>query len=87
MRNRDEFSHLGHSLSVQKSSIKKHIDILRTHYPETLVVKEMRKHILWYLKGYHNCTDVKNQVVREKDLGKVLEILENFFKENKKRES
>ncbi|MBR2467732.1 MAG: tRNA dihydrouridine synthase DusB [Clostridia bacterium] len=79
---------LGKNLDVDKlQDIKKHIDILRTHYPETLVVKEMRKHILWYLKGYHNCTDVKNQVVREKDLEKVLEILENFFKENKKRES
>ncbi len=67
--------------------IKEHITLLKTYYPETLVTKEMRKHILWYLKGYHNCTDVKNQVVREKSLDNVLTILEQFFNENKKREN
>lgn len=78
----------GKTANVNKfEDIKKHISILREHYPETLVVKEMRKHILWYLKGYHNCTEVKNQVVREKSLEKVLEILEKFFQENEKRES
>lgn len=78
----------GEKVKVNKfEDIKKHISILREHYPETLVVKEMRKHILWYLKGYHNCTEVKNQVVREKSLEKVLEILEKFFQENEKRES
>ncbi|MBQ2864389.1 MAG: tRNA dihydrouridine synthase DusB [Clostridia bacterium] len=78
----------GKKVEVNKfEDIKKHISILREHYPEHLVVKEMRKHILWYLKGYHNCTEIKNQVVREKDINKVLEILKNFFENNKKRES
>lgn len=78
----------GKKIEINKlADIKTHIAILREHYPEHLVVKEMRKHILWYLKGYHNCTEVKNQVVREKDINKVLEILETFFINNKKRES
>ena len=77
----------GNNVEVNKfEDIKKHIEILREHYPEHLVVKEMRKHILWYLKGYHNCTEIKNQVVREKDINVVLETLKNFFEVNKKRE-
>lgn len=78
----------GKKVDVDKfEDIKKHISLLRKYYPETLVVKEMRKHILWYLKGYHNCTETKNQVVREKSLENVLSILEQFFNENEKRES
>lgn len=79
---------LGKDVNVDKlADIKEHIAILRKYYPEELVTKTMRKHILWYLKGYHNCTEIKNQVVREKNLDDVLKILEKFFDENKKRES
>lgn len=78
----------GKSVSVDKfEDIKNHITTLRKYYPEHLVVKEMRKHILWYLKGYHNCTEIKNKVVREKDINVVLQTLQEFFENNKKRES
>ena len=78
----------GKTVSVNKfEDIKTHITILRKYYPENLVVKEMRKHILWYLKGYHNCTEIKNKVVREKDIEVVLQTLQEFFENNKKRES
>lgn len=63
--------------------IKFHINTLRQYYPETLVVKEMRKHILWYLKGYRNSTQLKTQIVKEKSLDKVITMLETFFNETK----
>lgn len=79
---------LKHNMQVNKlEQIKQHISILREHYPEIFVVKHMRKHILWYLKGYHNVTQFKTQIVQEKDLNKVVIMLEKFFEENKKRES
>lgn len=79
---------LGKTPNVDKlADIKEHIAILRSYYPEVFVVKTMRKHILWYLKGYHGCTEIKNKIVVEKDLNKVIDILEEYFSNIKKRES
>ena len=79
---------LGETPNVDKlADIKEHIAILRSYYPEVFVVKTMRKHILWYLKGYHGCTEIKNKIVVEKDLNKVIDILEEYFSNIKKRES
>jgi tRNA-dihydrouridine synthase len=42
----------------------------------------MRKHLLWYLKGYSRASEIKNYICTEKDMDKVLrkikEFLENY---------
>jgi len=63
--------------------IKKHIEILSKFYPNRFIVKHMRKHILWYLKNVHNATKLKNEIVQELDLDKVLLKLEEIFKSEK----
>jgi len=42
---------------------------------ENRAVREMRKHIGWYVKGLRNCTDLKNSVNYETRSGKVIEML------------
>lgn len=63
--------------------IKKHIEILRTVYPDDFIVRHMRKHILCYLKGEKNCTELKREIVTISDLNLVINLLDNFFNKNK----
>ncbi|HSN58088.1 MAG TPA: tRNA dihydrouridine synthase DusB [Clostridiaceae bacterium] len=58
------------------------IDVILEHYKRAIqylgedrAVREMRKHIAWYVKGIKNCTDMKNSVNYEKSSSKVIEML------------
>ncbi|MEG0309022.1 MAG: tRNA dihydrouridine synthase DusB [Clostridium sp.] len=39
-----------------------HLDKAVKYFGENKAVREMRKHIAWYIKGLKNCTDIKNKV-------------------------
>ena len=62
--------------------IKKHIEILRTVYPDEFIVRQMRKHILCYLKGERNCAELKRNIVLINDLNEVISLLDKFFHQN-----
>lgn len=58
------------------------IDVILEHYKRAIqylgedrAVREMRKHIAWYVKGLKKCTDMKNSVNYEKSSSKVIEML------------
>lgn len=61
------------------NQIKTHINMLLTFYPEIFVVKHMRKHILWYLKGERNCAALKAEICKLTKIADVLCALENFY--------
>lgn len=42
----------------------RHLEMVVEHKGEYIGVREMRKHIAWYLKGTHNAAAVRNQVMR-----------------------
>lgn len=61
------------------------IDLCISHYTlaikyhgEHKAVREMRKHLSWYIKGMPNCIEVKNQINTEEDSEKVIKILANY---------
>lgn len=61
------------------------IDMSIDHYKLALkydgeykAVREMRKHIAWYLKGMKNSTDIKNSINMEQCSEKVIEMLQNY---------
>ena len=60
-------------------TLKKHIELLRTYFPENFISGHIRKHLLWYLKGYTNASSIKVKVSTEPDLNIVLKILEDFM--------
>lgn len=62
--------------------IKKHIEILRTVYPDEFIIRHMRKHILCYLKGERNCAELKRNIVLINDLNEVISLLDKFFHQN-----
>ena len=54
---------------------------LSIHYNgEGKAVREMRKHISWYIKGMKFCTDIKNLVNAEKSSERVIDILNQYKK-------
>jgi tRNA-dihydrouridine synthase B len=58
----------------------RHYQLSIKYHGEEKAVREMRKHIAWYVKGLHNCIELKNRINVEKDSNEAIEILENYKK-------
>lgn len=56
----------------------RHLRSAVSHFGEDKAVREMRKHIGWYIKGIKYCTDVKNLVNAEKSSSNVIDILQKY---------
>jgi tRNA-dihydrouridine synthase B len=62
-------------------TIKRHINMLNDFKGEYIAVREMRKHISFYIKGIKNASAIKNIVYRCDKIKDVLEVLgENLIK-------
>lgn len=48
------------------------------YHGEYRAVKEMRKHIAWYIKGLKDCTKVKNMINSQHEASQVINILEEY---------
>lgn len=55
--------------------IKKHYDLLSELKGEYIAVREMRKHISWYIKGLPLATQIRNQINILESKDEVLELL------------
>ena len=62
--------------------IIEHMDRLIKLKGEYVGIKEMRKHIVWYLKGLPNSSKLKNQVFNMNHRGKIEELLIEYLKSN-----
>ncbi|WP_142413497.1 tRNA dihydrouridine synthase DusB [Hathewaya massiliensis] len=56
----------------------KHYKLALQYECEYKAVREMRKHISWYIKGIKNCAEIKNNINTEELPEKVIEILEQY---------
>jgi len=56
----------------------RHLELSYHYYGEDRAVREMRKHIGWYVKGIKNCTEIKNSVNTEKKIDNVFIILKEY---------
>ena len=68
--------------------------MIRAHYrkmteikPEHIAVREMRKHIGWYIHGLHGASRVRNMINRAEKPAEVSGILEDFFESLKGQEA
>jgi nifR3 family TIM-barrel protein len=57
-----------------------HYDLALKYDGERKALREMRKHIAWYIKGLKNCTEIKNIINTEDDVNSVIEILSEYKK-------
>lgn len=56
----------------------KHYKSSISFYGERVAVKEMRKHIAWYVKGMPNCAELKNIINSVQDSVEAINILEEY---------
>ncbi len=58
--------------------IKRHVAMLCELLPEHVAVKEMRKHLAWYSKGYSNSQSFRASVNMAKTKEELFELIEIF---------
>lgn len=63
------------SIDEKKEMIIRHAKMLIKHKGENIGMKEMRKHISWYVKGMKNATEVRRRLNEIKDLKSLKTIL------------
>lgn len=68
--------------NVKLPSPEEKIDMCIKHYKKSIkhigeekAVREMRKQIVWYIKGLENCTEIKNIINYEKNSDEVIKTL------------
>lgn len=66
------------SLEEIKLMIHKHINLLEDYKGEYTAVREMRKHIAWYVKGIPNAAEIRNRVNKIEDIGELKNFIDNF---------
>ena len=59
---------------------KRHLELCIDYFGEGKAIREMRKHIAWYIKGLKNCTDIKNVVNTAVTSEEVFAILDDYKK-------
>ncbi len=75
------------SLQERRSMILQHYRMMLDSRPEHIAVREMRKHIGWYLHGLRGCARVRNEInqyIRPED---VFTALDRFFSEIERQEN
>lgn len=67
------------SVSERLAMIKRHMDMLVELKGEYTGVREMRKHIAWYIKGLRNSASVKDRVFHAKSREEVVDIISELL--------
>lgn len=67
----------------QLKTILSHLDLSCKLKGERIAIKEMRKHIAWYIKGLRNSNEIKNLINTIEDREKIRKILKKYFGELK----
>ncbi len=63
-----------------------HMDRLIALRGEAVAVREMRKHLAWYLKGLKGSARIKDEIMEGTKRDEMVRILENFVASLKERE-
>lgn len=66
------------TLKEIKCTILRHLDMLVSFKGEYTAVREMRKHISWYIKGMPNSAIVRNEINQIDDLQELREKIQNL---------
>lgn len=59
-----------------------HMECIVKHKGEYIGIREARKHISWYIKGFHGAAKAKNAVNSSESADEIRDILENLKKNN-----
>jgi len=56
-----------------------HLNLLCQHKGEEIAVKEIRKHIGWYIKGMHNSTSIRGKLSTMNSKDKIIYLLNDYI--------
>ena len=59
-------------------TIKRHYELELEFKPERIAIREMRKNILWYLKGFKDSNKVKNNINTLTNINEIFEVLNEY---------
>lgn len=60
--------------------ILRHFDLIRTFKGDRVGIREMRKHIAWYIKGLKNSNEVKDKINKLESMDQIVMVLEEYRK-------
>ena len=75
------------SLQERFSMILRHYGMMLESRPEHIAIREMRKHIGWYLHGLRGSARIRNEINHCADPGEVFSLLNRFFEEAEQTET
>lgn len=61
----------------------KHLKMTCKHKGENVGVKEMRKHLAWYLKGMKESNEIKNMINKMDDKEEIIKLLQEYVEKTK----
>ncbi|CAG7656406.1 tRNA dihydrouridine synthase DusB [Paenibacillus allorhizosphaerae] len=64
-----------------------HLDRLTALKGEAVAVKEMRKHLAWYLKGLHGAARIKDAIMEQTKRDALVQLLDDFIASTVSRET
>ena len=65
----------------EKNTAKKHLKLAVEEHGEYVAVREMRKHIAWYLKGLRNSARVRDEINKIESYEEVVNKLESYMQD------
>ncbi len=75
------------SATDRKEMILRHYDLMLKSKPENIAVREMRKHIGWYIKGMNGAGKFRDEINHSCDAEKSIELIHAFFEKAGKEEN
>ena len=75
------------TLQERKDMIYRHYSMMIQSRPEYIAIREMRKHIGWYLHGLRGSSKIRNEINHRSRPEEVFDLLEAFFEETVKNDS
>ena len=67
------------TLTERQDMIRKHYSMMLEHLPEHIAVREMRKHIGWYLHGLRGAARIRAEINRCSKPAQAYDLLDRFF--------
>ena len=70
------------TLNEKISTAIKHLKLAVEEHGEYVAVREMRKHIAWYLKGLRNSAKLRDEINKIEDYQEVVSKLEYYMEDS-----
>lgn len=72
------------TLKTRIDTAIKHMYLTINYKGEYVAIREMRKHLAWYLKGFKNAAQLRNKINKIADSEELEKVLRQYLKENER---